>query len=450
MNEIITIGSIITFFMVFVLIYTNKGIYNPILYLMPYLVFIYLCAIYRTIYGFEDVRITSFIIGSTVENRIEVYINYTLAFNYFLIVGFFLQNTPPKNIVKIDSINLDSNITALFNFICLSLALLNFLYVTNVVSGGVLQYFLHLKLNAQSISELGLSTIGYNFVYASLIVTIIAYSSGKISKIHLFVVLLIFFLIVLSKARVTQLATDFLLVVIFYLRVSNKSISIKRFSVIFSSLVLVAILTFTFRYVSDMYRVGMIEKLSVDEAKFIFDLVIAKLLNEGNLPNYASFYAIYHSYGQIIDYRCGETIIAPIFNLFSPLKVIVPEGIDFTPTSIEFKQKLFPTDPGDGFPPSLFGDFYANGGMLALVTFITMLLLFLWLLRYFLMRTSSPIIVFSIVYVITKIIFILPKGEMARFNNINILILILPVVWLFLYLFSSRKVNDLSYMSRRR
>ncbi|MCC3799630.1 hypothetical protein IB294_04005 [Vibrio parahaemolyticus] len=450
MNEIVLIGSLVTFFLVFILICTNKGIYNPILYLMPYLVFIYLCAIYRTIYGFEDVRITSFILGTTIESRLEVYINYTLAFNYFLLLGFLLQNTPPRKIVKIDSINLDSNITALFNFFCLSLALLNFLYVTNVVSGGVLQYFLHLKLNAQKISEIGLSTIAYNFVYASLIVTIIAYSSGNISRTHLLFVLIIFFLIVLSKARVTQLATDFLLVVIFYLRVSNKTISIKRFLSIFSLLFLVAILTFTFRYISDMYRVGMIEKLSIDETKFIFDLVVAKLLNEGNLPNYASFYAIYHSYGPIIDYRCGETIIAPIFNLFSPLKVLVPESIDFTPTSIEFKQELFPMDPGDGFPPSLFGDFYANGGMLALITFITMLLLFLWLLRYFLLRTSNPIVVFLIVYVITKIIFILPKGEMARFNNVNVLILILPMVCFFLYLFSSRRANDLSYMSRRR
>ncbi|WP_153445955.1 oligosaccharide repeat unit polymerase [Vibrio algicola] len=344
--------------------------------------------------------------------------------------------------------SIDSKVIRSLNLIFIVVACLNFIYISNLVSGGVLSYFLSLKSNAELVSVMKLSQLGYNLLYISMFISIVAYVNKDISKYHLFVVMFFFFFIFITKARVTQLVTDMLFFLLFYVRLINLKVSLKKVFFFGVVIFLSAMLIFSIRYITDMYRVGMISSVSLSNIRTIIGMILDKLLNEGNLPNYASFFAMVNSYGIFLDYREGETIIAPLFNLFPALKSFISDGVDFTPISIQFKQAFFVSEPGSGFPPSLFGEFYANGGVIFLFFGIFSLVFMSYILYHKLLRTNNSMYIYIYIYILSKIIFILPKGEMARFTNINVLFVTVPLIWFVLFLLRRKGNNDISYLQR--
>ncbi|WP_162621555.1 O-antigen polymerase [Stutzerimonas frequens] len=156
----------------------------------------------------------------------------------------------------------------------------------------------------------------------------------------------------------------------------------------------------------DAFGSNLISDFSSKVVEFIF--------GRSNVPSVPILMEVIDLFSGGQDFYAGKT-------LFYWLSYFIP-GYDVTFLGHEIKERLYPGRPG-GFPPTVFGEFYANGGVF-FVVLASLYLGFISKLFYvYTIQVKSFLLYFIYSAILFRFIFMLPKLEMSALGS---------AVWLFL------------------
>lgn len=142
--------------------------------------------------------------------------------------------------------------------------------------------------------------------------------------------------------------------------------------------------------------------------------VVEFIFGRSNVPSVPILMEVIDYYSSTQDFVAGKTLLYW-------LTYFVP-GYDVTFLGHEIKERFYPGRPG-GFPPTIFGEFYANGGFF-FVAIASLYFGFLIKTFYiFVKQRNNFLLYFIYAAILFRFVFMLPKLESSAFGS---------AVWLFL------------------
>ena len=149
------------------------------------------------------------------------------------------------------------------------------------------------------------------------------------------------------------------------------------------------------------------------------------IFGRSNVPSLPILMEVVDYYGVVVPYLYGESL--------SYWMTYLLPGEDVRFLGHEIKETFYAGRPG-GFPPTVFGEFYANGGMSFVVCGCALLGFLVSASFRMLQRTRSFIGVFVYSAFLFRFVFMLPKLELASFGSAVWLVLPALLTWFVLFL----------------
>ncbi|WP_174875437.1 O-antigen polymerase [Vogesella oryzae] len=226
----------------------------------------------------------------------------------------------------------------------LVMALLNFLYVAYVTSGGVLEFLGSIALRKYQHEDVGYST----FLYPFSIIGCYVYAVNRIKRgwngfgLYAIITLLIF----ASEGRITL--TLLSLAPAFFIANFDGGLNIKKVLLQIFALMVLAVIFFVLRYISS----------AGDSSSDLVDVLFSLLIDRGNVPNFPVLIVLLQKMGKGLDFTGGLNLLE---GFAYPLGLVKIFGSDWMLPWI-IKSSFFYDDPGGGLPLTIFGASYAAFG----------------------------------------------------------------------------------------
>ncbi|BAN47713.1 hypothetical protein PCA10_19810 [Metapseudomonas resinovorans NBRC 106553] len=258
------------------------------------------------------------------------------------------------------------------------------------------------------------STFGYNFIVVGLFFLMlrrVAYfgSIGVLYKI----IFVLGLCILLSTGRIWYSISLFF-VFLALAHFSGLTVSYKRlakYSVLF---LLFIISVYFLRYYSNLLYIGKEGSFDAEIGNDFLTGFLVFIFGRSNVPSVPILMEVVHYYSETQDFYLGKTF-------FYWLSYFVP-GYDVIFLGHEIKENFYPGRPG-GFPPTFFGELFANGGIPFVVVF-SIVAGFIFRTFYLYARGRGSFLVYFVYSsILFRFIFMLPKLELSAFGS---------AVWLFL------------------
>jgi len=292
----------------------------------------------------------------------------------------------------------------------------NFLYNVHLfANNNIIRYLQNIGARASEF-QTGGTTLGYNFIYFSLFVSLFAMFRDN-KKINIKFILLFLTAVVIKVSTGRIFSTLILIAMIlgmFYLHELSKSGSVKTIKYILGVFLLgiFAILFYLYRAysglkVNDIYDSNMM----LDIVLSVFD----RILGRGNTPNIALVPKIIDSWKSDIGFLYGKSIVIGITGF-------LPNSMrDLTSlTSVLIKNTWFSSVQGGNLPPTCVGELYANFGVVGIMLGMPVVGVLFALLGKCSMQPSNYWLLVIYMDILVEFVFIYPKNEWGNFPMWNI------------------------------
>jgi len=397
-----------------IFLFTPFHILNPLLIFSTYF-YVLILSIF-TVINLYEVNVLEKAIAFVFFS----YLFYCLGFLIFINKKIYLNPLKNINFLLIKDkypINIMKFLMYLFIFIALANYIVILYKTTNL---NLVEYYLNLGYYGRNLKKIfGLTSIGYILLYPAIFMAIILYVKNKISKVQFYLLFVIYILIILSLAKITNFVLS-IIIPLSFLYLLRREVYISKGKIILGVILFtVALILLLYRMSADIARVKGISLDNIVSRFADLETLISIYFLKSNLPNINIIIFIMENWEEEMNFLKGLSII----NIFS---AVLPSAIredivkNFSVSWI-IKNEWFKDEPGGGIPPTIIGELYANFGILGM--FFMFLLGALTAILYN-WTFSKPTYIKVIIYhfFLWKFVFLMAKGEFSRLSDITLII----------------------------
>lgn len=361
--------------------------------------------------------ISTGLVGKHIDNYLNRDViglfNQTLLFiilNFIMfMIGYFktIDQDIFLTIDKVEDKNIFKPLLIGIIFIFITFGLLNFLYVSYSMSGGVIEHILTVGIRRHQFQEQKISTLGYNFYYAGIYLwfyLILTTQQKSNFNNYLFLFFMFFsFLISFSGARTFATISHVLtFVAIYYYAYKLEFKNYLKIGIVSLGIIILGIFSYFYRILGGRAASYFDQQFDFN---FLWTNVGFLIIDSGNIPHIPMVMKILESWAEEIGFSYGATLFYWILPLIGKTEIMKDIAIPWV-----MLNTYFPGKGAGGLPPTVVGEFYINFGYFgALVAMFLLGVLIAQGYNYASRKKNYWITVFFIILVM-RFIFILPKA----------------------------------------
>ncbi|MDY0348808.1 MAG: O-antigen polymerase [Tenuifilaceae bacterium] len=404
----------------------KKDFFDPFYLFSLHYCVVYIAATVLFLRGFESnpfFMTTKFYSSHEVvftNSLILCIVSYSFAyFGYHVFIG--KRHFTYPNYVR----GIKSNVFGLLGIFYFCLGFLNFLFLVQVLYGGdIVSFYKSFSGRTRELSDSGVSTVGYHFIYAAAYMFFIRWLFIRKMGLFTFCVIFISIFILASNARVIATIlyiVSFIGIYYYFNGMYKLNKHIFFYGLVF---ILAALFLFFLRIFSNNVTHG------IEGGEFSLELVLYLIFDHGNVVNFPIIMKIIDSWGRDIGYLYGVSFLYPFYGHIS---------YDFfslnPPVQEIIKSEWYSSLPGGNLPPTVMGEMYANFGFLGIPVGFFIFGAFGAVIKNILLITKNPIFIIFYIQFSLSFYMLVVKGG---FSNLNAFWMFLPCIIFYCSILMSR------------